>query len=274
MIFGNTRAVADKLLRDIRRIAFGVSLGVQILFLAYYGWSIYSNIDSLPFLIIYASLAVIAIVSFINFLVISKHKEKKNKKFNRFLRVLKYIINGAMLAVNAYQLFKYTRTDLQIILLGLSGIFWLANIVIEIIRVSVEYYFNLFKVAIKADAPIFINTIDKVTELSEKFEELKKHPKGTFWEAVDAPFEAWANKIRRKEKEKTTPVQAEIAPTATEKAVQQLAESFEENQKEKKQKQKEENRKQDNEKAEKEKKALGAHLKTIWEDIKPKKKKN
>ena len=282
MILGSTRAVADKLLRDIRRIAFGVSLGVQILFLAYYGWSIYSNIESLPFLIIYASLAVVAIVSFINFLVISKHKEKKNKKFNRFLRVLKYIINGAMLAVNAYQLFKYARTDLQIILLGLSGIFWLANIVIEIIRVSVEYYFNLFKVAIKTDFAFVEKISKKVDELAEKVEKFKE-VKGNFWEAIDAPLETIANKLENKQKT-DTPVQEEVSVTKAEKIVGRIKEKFVSAQEERKKAKKEQKRteqeqekeavkQRSKERAEKEKKEIKEHLQVIKDKLFKKKNK-
>ena len=277
MFLDSTRAVADKLLRDIRRVTFGISLAVQILFLAYYGWSIYNSIDSLPFLIVYSCLALVAIVSFINFLVVHKKKEKKNKVFNRILRISKYIINGVTLGLNAYQLFTATaRTDLQIILLGISGIFWLVNIVVEILRAAVEYYFELFRVALKTDFVVVEKTVNKVKELTEKVEELKNHPKGNFWKTVDAPFEALANKLANKQEKQPT-VQTEVAPTTAETTVQKLTDEYLENNEEEKQKKREENQQSDNEMVAEEKKQIKEHWQTIVnavkEKMKPKKKK-
>ena len=271
MIFaGRTRAVADKLLRDIRKVAFWISLSVQILFLAYYGWSIYNSIDSLPFLIVYSCLALVAIVSFINFLVVHKSKEKKNKVFNRILRISKYIINGVTLGLNAYQLFSAdTSSDLQIILLGISGIFWLVNIVVEIIRGAIEYYIELFMVAFKADFAVVENGLNKIKELTAKVEELKNHPKGNFWKAVDAPFEALANKLANKQEQQPT-VQTEVAPTAAETTVKKLTDEYLENNEEEKRKKREENQQSDNEMVAEEKKQIKEHWQTIVNAVKEK----
>ena len=271
MILASTRAVADKLLRDVRRVTFGISLSVQILFLAYYGWSIYNSIDSLPFLIVYSCLALVAIVSFINFLVVHKSKEKKNKVFNRILRILKYIINGVTLGLNAYQLFSAdTSSDLQIILLGISGIFWLVNIVVEILRAAVEYYVELLMVAFKTDFAPIENAINKIKDLSNKIEDLK-NVKGNFWKGLDAPFEALANKLTKKQEPAPAPaVQTEVAPTAAEKTVQELTNAFVGNHEDEKKNKREARRQRNNEMAEDEKKQIKEHWQTIVNAVKEK----
>ena len=240
MIFaGRTRAVADKLLRDIRKVAFWISLSVQILFLAYYGWSIYNSIDSLPFLIIYSCLALVAIGIFVNFFIEQKHKEKKYKIASRILRIAKYIINGVTIGLNAYQLFSAdARSDLQIILLGISALSWVANILIEIIRAAVEKYFELFSIAIEKDFALLL----KGTQA-----------KGNFFELIGKPIGAIANKISGQE--------AEIAPAEAE--VAELTRAYEEQHKE-------ENKQTSNERAENGKKQIKEHWQTIVNAVKEK----
>ena len=243
MIFCRTRAVADKLLRDIRSAVFWVSLVVQIVFMGYYGWSIYSNIQNLPFLITYAALAVISLTAFITFLVTNKHKAKKNKKFNRFLRVMKYIINGGMLAVNAYELLKFTPSDLKIILFALSALIWLANIVLEIVRAVVEKYCEWFSVAFEEDLG-FIGKLKKASEV-----------KGNFFEFIDAPLEAVANLLDKNKKDKQ--------PTEKEIAAAQVADIT----KEFKAEQKAVAKERSEARAKKEKKEIKEHFKKIKEGI-------
>ena len=246
-MFSRTRAVADKLLRDIRSTVFWVSLIVQVVFLAYYGWSIYSNIKNLPFLIIYSVLALISVVAFINFLVTHKHKEKKNRVFNRILRITKYIANGVMLAVNVYEMIKYSGSDIEIILLAISAIFWLANIILEIVRIAVEKYFDLFKVALKEDFSI----LEKLNKA--------KDVKGSFFQFLDAPIEAIVNKIEKKDPKPT--------PTKTELAVAQLTKEYEETNAAA-------TKQRSADRAAYEKKQLKEHVQTIFNHIfKPKKKK-
>ena len=242
MIFGRTRAVADKLLRDIRCTVFWVSLVVQIVFMGYYGWSIYSNIQKLPFLITYTALAVVSLTAFITFLITNKHKERKNKRFNRFLRVMKYIINGGMLAVNAYEMLNFTPSDLKIILFGLSALIWLANIVLEIIRAVVEKYCEWFSIAFEEDLA-FIGKLKKASEV-----------KGNFFEFIDAPLEAVANLFEKKKEKQATEKEiaaAQVADIAKEFKAEQKAVAKERSEK----------------RAEKEKQEIKEHFKKIKENI-------
>lgn len=248
MILGSTRAVVNKAIRDIQCAVFWVSLVVQIVFMGYYGWSIYANMHNLPFLIIYAVLAAISLTAFITFLITNKHKKMKNKKFNRFLRVFKYIVNGATLAFNTYDLLQSTPTDLEIILFALSAIVWLANIVLEIIRASVERYWELFTVALESDFA-FMKKLQKAAEV-----------KGNFFEFIDAPLEAVANLL---EKKKT---KAKPAPTQAEVAVAEIAKEF-------KAEKKAEIQENSAKRAKKEKKEIKDHLKVIAGIFRLKKKK-
>ena len=50
---GRTRAVADKLVKDIDKSIFWTTLVIQIFFFFFYGYSIYTNLNNTVFLVIF-----------------------------------------------------------------------------------------------------------------------------------------------------------------------------------------------------------------------------
>ena len=62
---GRTKAVSNKVIRDLERTLFWITLIVQLIFLFFYGYSIYSNLEDLIFLIIYIILGLLSCFNFV-----------------------------------------------------------------------------------------------------------------------------------------------------------------------------------------------------------------
>lgn len=231
-IFERTFAIASKMINDIEKILHWTIIVVQLLFFVFYGYSIYANLDRTIFLVIYSILALIGAINFITYLVTYHKSNKTINRFKRFLRVFKYISNGTMLIINTIELIKYGANDFSKVLLIASGLLLSIQVIIEFIRVFTERYINLFTTAIKMDASPFL----KISKLKEI--------KGNFFELVDAPFEALANKL---EGNKTNNI------SATEEYVNQITE-------ESKKKKKEKTRQNIKENAKKQKQELNEHI--------------
>ena len=210
-ILGRTRAVGEKMIEDIRKIVFYTTIVVQFIFFAFYGYSIYNNINKLTFLIIYASLLGLSAISFINFLITYNNSSKANKHFKRFLRVLKYLANGTMLVISAYEIIKFSGSNLSKIILIASALSLFVQVIFEFIRIFIEKYTELFIVSAQMDLQ-FVTNLMKIKEV-----------KGNLLELIEDPLEAIANKHERKEQK----------PSKTEEYVNRLADEFDAKHKEK-----------------------------------------
>ncbi len=241
-ILGSTRAVGLKLVEDVKKILFWTTIIVSLIFFGFYGYSIYINVDNFIFLITYSLLFSIAVITFVNYLLTYSKTTTRIKRFKRFLRVLKYIVNGTMLVVNVINMIIYPVSDLSKILLIVSAISLLVQVIVELLRIFIENYVNMFMIAVQDDFSI----VFKASELGGV--------KGAALKIIDAPIEAIAKKIT-KEKEPEL--------TKTELKVKKLEEEFEERLIE--QKREKEIKKQtivNNEKNE-----IKAHLKVIKDKI-------
>ena len=78
MVCERTRAVLSSFLEDVKRIAFITACIVQGVFIVFYAYSIFNNLDKLVFLIIYLILFVLSVVWFTVWLI--KRKQKKRIK--------------------------------------------------------------------------------------------------------------------------------------------------------------------------------------------------
>ena len=206
-ILGSTRAVGTKLIEDVKKILFWTTIIVSLIFFGFYGYSIYNNVDNFIFLITYSLLFSIAVITFVNYLLTHSKTTTRIKRFKRFLRVLKYIVNGTMLVVNVINMIIYPVSDLSKILLIVSAISLLVQIIVELLRIFIENYVNMFMIAVQDDFSI----VFKASELGGV--------KGAALKIIDAPIEAIAKKIT-KEKEPEL--------TKTELKVKKLEEDFEE----------------------------------------------
>jgi len=248
-VLGRTRAVFSKMLTDIKTITFWTNIIVQSVFFIFYGYSIYANINRIPFLVIYALLFIIATTTFITYLLTHNKNGKKPKRFNRSVKIIKFVANGTMIVLNVCEMLKYTATDLNKIILAVSAISLFAQIVIELLKVFIERYVDLFSKSLEMDLEI-INKLGKVKEV-----------KGTFFEILDAPLEAIANKLEHKEPELTK----------QEQYLNQLSEEYSEELKEKKilkkEQKKAETKRRSDENAKKQKQEMKEHWNTIKNNL-------
>lgn len=230
-----TRAVANKLARDFEKALFWITLVVQVLFFFFYGYSICTNISNIIFLITYSLLGLLSIFNFIYVLVTHPyHKNEDVKKVKFITRIFKYLINGTMVGVNLFEVLKFGGTDFNKIIIIVSALSLGVQIIIEIASAIISHYMNLFLTSIQMD----LGPILKISKLKEV--------KGNFYEILDLPLEAIANKMEGKE----------VELSETEIYINELTEEFD---KTNKQKVKEKSHKN----AEKQKKEIVEHLTVI-----------
>ena len=244
MIMGRTRAVADKLVKDIEKIIFWTTILVQAFFFFFYGYSIYTNVSKTIFLIIYSVLCALSLFNFTY--VIASHPYRKSdnvKKVKTFIRIFRYIVNGTMLGVNIYEMVMYGASDFNKMMIIVSGASLFGQIVLELVRIFTENYINLFMTSVQMDLSLFTK-LNKMKEAN------------SFYEFVDIPLEALANKLEGKEEELTD----------KEKKVDDLYKEFKPKY-EQKQEEKRRQQKENNPNTEERKSNIKEHLKTIKENL-------
>lgn len=182
-IMQRTRGIFNQMVDDVKRVVFWTNIIVQSIFFVFYGFSIYESIHNIPFLILYSILLVISIITYISFLVVNIKKLDKPKKFNRALRIFKYFTNGTMLILNVIDMVKFGASDLNKILLALSGISIFAQIIVEFARAYVERYTEYMIMAFEQDLGI----LGKLGEIGDV--------KGNILKIVNKPLQAVANKL-------------------------------------------------------------------------------
>lgn len=203
-----TKAVAEKMVNDIKKMVYYTTIFVQCVFFIFYAYSIYNNINHIVFLVTYCLLFVLSLIAFINYLVTYKKSYKEVKTFKRILRVGKYAINGFMILVNIYEIIKYANVGLNLILLIVSIISLFAQIIIEIIRVFAERYVELFIISAKSD----LQGVIKIANL--------KNTKPTVYDVVNAPLKAIVKKIEhRDEEEKVDELELEVNKLAEQRKI-------------------------------------------------------
>lgn len=251
-LLGRTRGVFSKMVSDIKRITFWTHILVQIIFFSFYGYSIYSNIENLPFLITYSLLLTISTITFITYLYSHKKHTKQPKGFSRSMRIIKYLTNGTMVILNIIEMVSFPASDLTKILLIISGISLLVQIIVELIRIFIERYADDLTRSLEMDLAFF-KGLAKLKEV-----------KGTFFQVLDAPLEAIANKLENKKPEISKQDQK----------LNEIGKDFDEKLKEKKAQkkiqkiqEKAETKKRSEENAQKQKKEIGQHLRTIGSHI-------
>ncbi len=239
-LFARTRGLFSLMCREIKSISFWTNIVVQSIFFAFYGYSIFNHIENVPFLIGDCLLLTLSTTSFIVWLVTYEKQIKDSKTFYRFIRVTKYLVNATLLVLNVIEMLSATAStsDLSKLMLIVSGIALLVSVIVEFIRIFAEKYIELFTRALEVDFD-FLKKLEKAKEV-----------KGNFFEMIDAPLEAIANKLENK--------QPEISPI--DKILNEVAADFDEDLKEKTKQRSEEN-------AQKQKKEIGEHFKVITDHI-------
>lgn len=173
------------MLQDIKKLWFVTLFVFQAIFIAFYAYSIYSNIGRLVFLIAYSILLALSLISFITFLIRHRQHRKQNKKFSRAKNFLKYATNFIMIIVNIIQMIKYGVDTYSKVLLIISAISLSVQIIIEIVKMFAERYIEDLKYAFEKDFELL---------------DLSKW-KSNGLKLINAPLEKIANIKKGKEKE-------------------------------------------------------------------------
>jgi len=204
-VFGRTKAVLDKTLKDLNRVSFWIAFAVQIVFLVFYGIKIYTNINHIVYLIIYTVLASIAFVSTIIFFIASyPNKKRPAPKTMRAFRIAKYICRIAVIVVALVELAQMDKPDLDIIVTGISIVSLLVQVIFEIMRIAFEKYAELFSIAFEKDVAAFGYVLN---------------PKSSALNAIDGIIENATNKLTGKPKE-------DVILTEKEQFVEDLASEY------------------------------------------------
>ncbi|MFA6377800.1 MAG: hypothetical protein WCW63_04150 [Acholeplasmataceae bacterium] len=195
IIIERTTAVADKTVKDLRRLSFLIAIIVQVIFLCLYGFKIYINLNRIFYLTIYCFLASVSLFGFIFFL--STNRIKKLKKVSgtkRGLRVSKYLANTIMIVVILIEFFQLGASDLELILSAFSITSFIFQIMFELVRSAYDKYSELFMTALNMDFAKF---------------DIISDPKSYLLSAVNTPLEKISNKITGAKTEKKEPTKIE-----------------------------------------------------------------
>ena len=244
-----TRAVLDDLICKISKAAKTVNTVVQIVVLGYFGYEIYKSIGNIPFLICYSVLFVLALTSFIAYLSKKPGKTKGIKQFKKVLKWFKYPTRVALLVFNVYDKVTHGHTELEMVMLIISGGLIAFNLVVDLVVAFVNEYVKMLDYSFNKD----IEPLTKVTAtIRNKYALLDLIP------------EALAKRIEGEIPEEPTPLESHV---------EEITATFIEKEKAKKGKRKEVHKMQKQAAEEDEKKQLKHHLKVVVNWLFGKKKK-
>ena len=170
-----TLASVHIVMRKISKIVFIVNIISTILFLAFYGYMIYSRInDSIANTVIYSLMGTILIVSLIfdiifyknskidmNFL--EKRKMASNKKIKtEIVTIVKTIVKIASLVYATYELIAVDSGTMKLLTLILSYILFAIQIIIYFIAATINNYYNYLYVGFSKD-------LDEINQIIHPF---------------------------------------------------------------------------------------------------------
>lgn len=261
--YANTYGVIVKLKKDLDVIQKVVDFVVQIIFLGFYAYSIYSNLNNTLLLTIYIVLLSVSLAYFIFYIVTLNNKSKifKRKikyKVKKSVKYTKLLTSAITLGLAVYELVNYETSDFTKILTIVSGISFGVQILIEFATMFVNKYVDLFTESIKMDyeeSELIKNTVKTIS----KAKDIKENPLGELLAAVDIIPEKLSNKKNNTDVDKVvdelTPEQRKTREKI-EKYKEPIVEAIEQK--------KELDAQKKQEKIEKEKKELKNHLKSIF----------
>ncbi|MBE6137844.1 MAG: hypothetical protein E7176_05560 [Erysipelotrichaceae bacterium] len=152
----NTYGVIKKLNKDLDLITKVVDFLVQVIFLFFYGYSIYANLDKPILLVVYIVLFIISILYFFFYVltlrIVSKNFKKKVKcRVKKSVKCVKYLTRFVTVGVALFEFFNYEISDFNKILTIVSCISLGVQILIDIVTKFVMSYVNLFTQAVQMD---------------------------------------------------------------------------------------------------------------------------
>ncbi len=173
MIAEKTRALLSKIVKDVKKLIFLFGIITNVVFLIFYGFRIYDNLNHTAFLIAYSIIFLISLIGFILHLA-----KLKKREVSKALRWGKFLFKGVVLAISTYEIVAFNGNLFDVIMLITSASLWSFLIILEIISFVIQRYIRRFAVAVKNDFHFFTHREEKQVsnEITEKKEgELKGH---------------------------------------------------------------------------------------------------
>lgn len=154
--YDNTYGVLKKLKHDVVLAERIVETILQIFFLFYYSYLIYSNVNNLFYLIIYSCLGAVSIIYFVFYVIglvsDNKYYKKRVKPFaKRIVTIIKYMIRIFTIVIAFIEMYKEPISDFERIINIVSLVSLCVQIAISIISHFVLRYIDLFITSIKMD---------------------------------------------------------------------------------------------------------------------------
>lgn len=213
--------------RELSKIKKVLNIGVQIAFVLYCLYLIFSNFDSLPYIIIYSFVLVLSLVTTMiePFYKIDENDQKnvkrQKKKHKRvvfiFIKSLKYLFKLVAISIAIYEIATKGATDLSILATIGSGVLLLIQVIYDSITMLVNRYMDLLQIAVEEDIRgskmmqfvLNFNHKDYVQELKDDEKTYTDEEKKLLWllENADRLEE---EKKNNKIKVKATPVNKDM----------------------------------------------------------------
>ena len=185
-MFDRTRAVGNKIIDDMKKTSFVISIIAQTFLIAYY---IYSLIFQNGIWQIKAVLLALATAYFIFYIIISQ-KGKSGKKIKKLVkmiyRYMKYVMSIVTIGMSIFTLCSDWSNSLlwDAVFVAINCLTLLIQIIVEVIRKVGEGYITLLQEAIQEDAKPFIKIYETVT-----------NPVAAAVDFINKPMSALARKL-------------------------------------------------------------------------------
>lgn len=154
--YDHTYSVFLKLKKDLKRFQRIVDILVQLIFIAYNGYLLFTNIDRLLYFIIYSILLFLCIGYFLfTIYAINNNTKKLNKnikpRVKQIVNILKYIIKFTIITLAVIELCTTEYTTMKLASTIASSVSLLVQITINLITRFVNNYIDLFIESLKMD---------------------------------------------------------------------------------------------------------------------------
>ena len=160
-MFSHSLAALKFIKNELNSIKKVINIIVQIVFFLYCLYLIFSNFDSLAYIIIYSLILIFTILTFIiepfyksdiyESKAIKRLKRKERKIIVLLLKSLKYLCKMAALIVAIVEISLQGATDLSIISTIVSGIILILQIIFDSIAMLATRYANMLQLAVEED---------------------------------------------------------------------------------------------------------------------------
>lgn len=212
--------------RELAKIKKILNIVVQVLFLAYFLYLIFSNLNSLSYVIIYSLILSVSLASILIEPVykidtndeksVIRSKKKQKRIALLFLKSMKYICKLVAILIAVYEISSHGSSDLSILATIGSGILLLIQVFVDSIVLLVNRYVDLLQLALEEDVRsskliqfvLNFNHKDYVNELKEDQKTYTEEEKRIIYLLENA--DRLEEEKQSKKKIKAVPVNKEI----------------------------------------------------------------